>query len=240
MRGRVALAWALGLSPRSAIRPLSRMARRFRARFRGRGDGHGRREHVQAGGRAPGSPASDLRSPREEAGMEPARQDRRAGLDQGEDMAAADGASLRLRLGILRLARMIRDGDATLCRLCVELSEKWRALLCRRRRDVPWTNSAAERGIGRSEIRRKTARGYKREDGTMNGFGPTQWAWSGRDGLDMSEPVVALRRAVRWGICALRNPPKDDQPFMGRLRDSPAPDKRRLGNVHCRAGDCHA
>ena len=92
-------------------------------------------------------------------------------------------------------------------------------------------------GVGRSEIRRKTARGYKSEDGMMNGFGPTQWAWSG---LDMSEMVAALRRAVRWGICAPRNPPKDDQPFMERLLDSPAPDKRRLGNVHCRAGDCHA
>ena len=141
---------------------------------------------------------------------------------------------------LLRLERMVRDGDATLRRLCVELSEKWRALLCRRRRDVPWTNSAAERGIGRSEIRRKTARGYKSEDGMMDGLGLRRWAWSGRDGLDMSEMVVALRRAVRCGICALRNPPKDDQPFMGRLRDSPAPDKRRLGNVHCRAGDCHA
>ena len=136
------------------------------------------------------------------------------------------------------MARMIRDGDATLRRLCAELSEKWRALLCRRRRrDVPWTNSAAEPGIGRSEIRYKAARRYKSEDGMMNGFGLRRWAWSGRDRLDMSDLVVALRRAVRWGICALRNPPKDDQPFMGRLRDSPAPDKRRLGNVHCRAGD---
>ena len=35
---------------------------------------------------------------------------------------------------LLRLERMVRDGDATLRRLCVELSGKWRALLCHRRR----------------------------------------------------------------------------------------------------------
>ena len=36
----------------------------------------------------------------------------------------------------------------------VELVGKWRALLCRRRRgDVPWTNNATERAIGRSKIR---------------------------------------------------------------------------------------
>ena len=29
------------------------------------------------------------------------------------------------------------------------------------------------------------------EDRTLNGFGVTQWAWSGRDGLELSEPVAA-------------------------------------------------
>ena len=48
-----------------------------------------------------------------------------------------------------------------------------------------------ERAIGRSKIRYKTVRGYKSEDGMLNGFGLTQWAWSGRDGLDMSELVAA-------------------------------------------------
>ena len=93
---------------------------------------------------------------------------------------------------LLRLERMVRDGDATLRRMCVELSGKWRALLCHRRRgDVPWTNNVTERAIGRSKIRYKTVRGYKSEDGMLNGFGLTQWAWSGRDGLELSELVAA-------------------------------------------------
>ena len=33
--------------------------------------------------------------------------------------------------------------------------------------------------------------GYKSEDRTLNGFGLTQWAWSGRDGLELSELVAA-------------------------------------------------
>ena len=37
-------------------------------------------------------------------------------------------------LELPRMARAVRDGDATLRRLCVDLVEKWRALLCRRRR----------------------------------------------------------------------------------------------------------
>ena len=95
-------------------------------------------------------------------------------------------------LELLRLERAVRDGDATLRRMCVELSGKWRALLCHRRRgDVPWTNNVTERAIGRSKIRYKTVRGYKSEDGMLNGFGLTQWAWSGRDGLELSELVAA-------------------------------------------------
>ena len=75
-------------------------------------------------------------------------------------------------LHLPRLARAVRDGDATLRRMRVELVGKWRAPLCRRRRgDVPWTNNAAERAIGRIKIRRKTVRGYKSEDRTLNGFG---------------------------------------------------------------------
>ena len=66
---------------------------------------------------------------------------------------------------LLRLERMVRDGDATLRRMRVELSGKWRALLCHRRRgDVPWTNNVTERAIGGSKIRYKTVRGYKSED----------------------------------------------------------------------------
>ena len=93
---------------------------------------------------------------------------------------------------LLRLERMVREGDATLRRMRVELSGKWRALLCRRRRrDVPMTNNVTKRAIGRSKIRYKTVRGYKSEDGMLNGFGLTQWAWSGRVGLEMSELVAA-------------------------------------------------
>ena len=94
-------------------------------------------------------------------------------------------------LEFLRLERMVRDGDATLRRMRVELVGKWRALLCRRRGDVPWTNNVTERAIGRSKIRCKTVRGYKSEDGMLNGFGLTQWAWSGLDGLELSDLVAA-------------------------------------------------
>ena len=93
-------------------------------------------------------------------------------------------------LELLRLERSVRDGDAALRRMRVELSGKWRALLCRRRGDVPWTNNAAERAICRSKIR------YKSEGGMLNGFGLRRWAWSGRDGLELSEPVAALPRAI--------------------------------------------
>ena len=52
----------------------------------------------------------------------------------------------------------------------------------------------------------------------LNGFGATQRAWSDLDGLELSELVATLRRALRWGICALRNPPKDAQPFWDGCR----------------------
>ena len=45
-----------------------------------------------------------------------------------------------------------------------------------------------ERAIGR---RYKTVRGYKSEDGMLNGFGLRRWAWSGLDGLELSELVAA-------------------------------------------------
>ena len=75
------------------------VARRLRKRLRGRGDGRGRPEYVQAGCRASGTGSSDLHSPHEEAGAEASRRDRRVGLGQGEDMAAADGAAAVRRLG---------------------------------------------------------------------------------------------------------------------------------------------
>ena len=65
-------------------------------------------------------------------------------------------------LELPRLERAVRDGDAALRRLCVELSGKRRALLCRRRRrDVPRTNNTTERATGGSEIRYKTVGGAR-------------------------------------------------------------------------------
>ena len=64
-------------------------------------------------------------------------------------------------LGLMRLERAVRDGEATLRRMRAELSGKWRAPLCRRRWDVPWTNNAAERAICGSKIRRKTGQGVQ-------------------------------------------------------------------------------
>ena len=57
--------------------------------------------------------------------------------------------------------------------------------------DVPRTNNVTERAIGRSKIRYKTVRGCESESELLNGFGLTQWAWSGADGLELSELVAA-------------------------------------------------
>ena len=83
----------------------------------------------------------------------------------------------------------------------VELIDKRWAPPCRsRRRDVLCTNSVTERAAVRSEIRRKAVRGCKSEDEMPNGFGLTQWAWSGRSWQRRHLP------AVRWGSRALQNP----------------------------------
>ena len=78
--------------------------------------------------------------------------------------------------------------EPRLRRLVVELCEKWPSLLCHQRvAGMPQT----ERTIGRSKIRYKTVRGYKSEEGMMNGLGLTQWVWSGQEGLDLSELIAA-------------------------------------------------
>ena len=83
-------------------------------------------------------------------------------------------------------------GEPKLRRLIVELCDKWRSLVCHKRmKGVPWTNNYTEQVIGRSKIRYKTVRGYKTIAGMMNGLGLTQWAWSGRDGLDLRDLVGA-------------------------------------------------
>lgn len=67
-----------------------------------------------------------------------------------------------------------------------KLAEKWRSLAYRKlKRGVLATNNGAERAINRSKIR------YKSESGMMNGMALTQWAWSGRYGLDAGELVAA-------------------------------------------------
>ena len=43
----------------------------------------------------------------------------------------------------------------------------------------------------RSGIRYRTVRGYKSEEGMMNGLGLTQWAWSGTDELDLGDLIAA-------------------------------------------------
>ena len=63
--------------------------------------------------------------------------------------------------------------------------------LChRRRRDVPWTNNVTERDRQKQD-KVQNDRGYKSEDRMLNGFGLTRRAWSGRDGLELSELVAA-------------------------------------------------
>ncbi len=92
---------------------------------------------------------------------------------------------------LLAMERAVR-GHPMLHRLVVELCEKWRSLTCHIRvRGMPQTNNCTERAIGRSKIRYKTARGYKSEEGMMNGPGLTQWVWSGGDGLDLGGLVAA-------------------------------------------------
>ena len=83
-------------------------------------------------------------------------------------------------------------GHLKLHRLVVELCEKWRSLTCHQRvRGIPQTNNCTERTIGRSKVRYRTVRGYKSEDGMMNGLGLTQWVWSGQEGLGLSDLIAA-------------------------------------------------
>ena len=92
---------------------------------------------------------------------------------------------------LVGMERRVR-GDPKLRRLVVELSEKWKSLLCHQRVEgMPQTNNCTERAIGRSKIRYKTVRGYKSMEGMMNGLGLTQWVWSGEEGLDVAQLLAA-------------------------------------------------
>ena len=54
------------------------------------------------------------------------------------------------------------------------------------------TNNATERAIGKSEVRYKTMRGYKSEEGMTNGgIALTQWLYSGQDEHDLAKEMVA-------------------------------------------------
>ena len=76
-------------------------------------------------------------------------------------------------------------------RLAVDVCAKWRGLLRHKRvRGVCDTNNAAERVIGRSEIRCETMRGCKSVEGMMNGLWLTQRVW-GECGVDMDELLAA-------------------------------------------------
>jgi transposase-like protein len=78
---------------------------------------------------------------------------------------------------LLKLEQQV-GGAPKLRELVVDLCEKWRSLVCyRRRTGVPQTNNRTEQGIGRSKIRYKTLRGYKSVAGMLNGLGLTQWVW---------------------------------------------------------------
>ena len=105
---------------------------------------------------------------------------------------------------LVEMERRVRR-EPKLRRLVVELSEKWRSLTCHLRvRGMPQTNNCTEQTIGRSKacaglrsgIRYRTVRGYKSEEGMMNGLGLTQWAWSGADELDLGDLIGCIDRSV--------------------------------------------
>ena len=92
---------------------------------------------------------------------------------------------------LVEMERRVRR-EPKLRRLVVELSEKWRSLTCHLRvRGMPQTNNCTEQTIGRSKIRYKTVRGYKSEEGMMNGLRLTQWVWSGLHRLDLGDLIAA-------------------------------------------------
>lgn len=55
--------------------------------------------------------------------------------------------------------------------LLIRLSEKWdRYITFFSDSDIPWTNNSSEQAIGRMKMRAKTTRGYKTEQGMLNGL----------------------------------------------------------------------
>ncbi len=80
--------------------------------------------------------------------------------------------------------------------LTLELWNKWgklRVHLARPELGLDGTNNATERAIGRSKVRYKTMRGYKKsEEGMSNGIALTQWLYSGEDEVhDLMKQMAA-------------------------------------------------
>lgn len=91
---------------------------------------------------------------------------------------------------LLSLERRLRRCPP-LRRLVVDLSQRWLALLChRRRRGVPDTNNCTERAIGKSKVRFKTVRGFGSVAGALAGVALTQWLYSGAALHDLAELVA--------------------------------------------------
>jgi len=73
-----------------------------------------------------------------------------------------------------------------------DIADRWRQLTCfLRREDVPSTNNACERVIGRSRIRYKTVRGYKSQEGLLHGIALPQWPGSGAREHRLEELLAA-------------------------------------------------
>ena len=91
-------------------------------------------------------------APSEIARREATAADMPSGCADGRRSRGRLDCRLDCDLEIPRPERAVRDGDATLRRMRAKPVGKWRASLCRRRRrDVPWANSAAERAMGDSQ-----------------------------------------------------------------------------------------
>ena len=95
-------------------------------------------------------------------------------------------------LEFLSLERVVRDCDESLRRLRVELSGKRRHAIAVVGRSVDEQRGGAR--DGRQRDKAQDGQGGKSEDWMLNGFELRRRAWSGRDGLDLSEPVAAQRR----------------------------------------------
>ncbi len=78
--------------------------------------------------------------------------------------------------------------------LTLELWQRWKKIrlhLARPELDLDGTNNASERGILKSKVRYKSMRGYKSEEGMINGIALTQWLYSGADEHHLAKEMVA-------------------------------------------------